>query len=101
MALIAKMKFGIKSISIHDLTSIGWKIQQACNDANIDALIERNGEDFKALVYDMPDYFKCDPSGIQPTLIAQNDIEGFRYRFVGYLPSTVLKIMNEQICEVI
>lgn len=82
-------------VSFDLIRSLGWNIQERCNEAGVDAIILTSGLDVQAAVYDFSDYFEYVNNGT-PMISVKKDvpIESLKNRFVYYLPQNVAGLIE-------
>ena len=103
-ALIEISKKGDNCITFDKLRSIGWQIQQFCNQGGINVIILTSGSQLKDAIYDFSDYFEYAETGeYEPMIrIKQNTrIEDLEDRFVYCLPPDVAKLIGEKMPELV
>lgn len=95
-ALIFLSRLGKGCVSFDQIRSLGWNIQERCNEAGVDAIILTSGIDVQAAVYDFSDYFEYINGG-KPMISVKKDvpIESLKDRFVYYLPQTVASVIED------
>lgn len=95
-ALIFLSRLGEDRISFDQIRSLGWNIQERCNEEGVDAIILTSGIDVQAAVYDFSDYFEYINDGKPMICVKKNvPIQSLKNRFVYYLPKSVETIITE------
>lgn len=94
-ALVFLSQLGIDRISFDQIRSLGWNIQERCNEAGVDAIILTSGIDVQAAVYDFSDYFEYINDGRPMISVRKNvPIQNLENRFVYYLPKRVADVIK-------
>lgn len=99
--LIKKVKNGIASISIDELSKYGIYIQHMVNSENLDAVFLTSKYQLFNAIYDFSDYFsyKLDSESnlSEIYLNSSKGITGLEFRFLGYISKEILKILFKSI----
>lgn len=102
--LIEKAKSGITSVSIDKLSKYGICIQHMANSENLDAVFLTSKYQLFNAIYDFSDYFsyKLDSEGnlSEIYLNSSKDITDLKFRFLGYIPEEILKILVKSLSMV-
>lgn len=96
-ALIFLSQSGEDRISFDRIRSLGWSIQERCNEEGVDAIILTSGLDLQVAVYDFSDYFEY-VNDEKPMIGVKKNvpIENLKSRFMYYLPKKVAKVITDE-----
>lgn len=95
-ALIFLSQLGEDRISFDRIRSLGWNIQERCNETGIDAIILTSGIDLQVAVYDFSDYFEYVNNGKPMIRVKKNvPIQSLENRFVYYLPQNIATVIKD------
>lgn len=96
-ALIFLSQRGEDRISFDQIRSLGWNIQERCNEKGVDAIILTSGMDVQAAVYDFSDYFEYVNDDKPMICVKKNvPIDNLKDRFVYYLPKHVAEVIENE-----
>ena len=90
-------KNGSSDVSMSHLEDFGIEVQKRCIADDIDAVLLMSKSGVVEALYDFSDYFTWN-NAEDKLLIKKNDtitIDALKARFMGFLPSSVLKVIIE------
>ena len=102
--LIEKRKKGIGFVSLDELAMYGVCVQKMSVKEKIDAIFLTSKSQFYNAIYDFSDYFEgkydTEEQFVGIKIRQAKNVESLEYRFIGYLPQDIFRILREALKQV-